>query len=460
MNAEPLYHNGEKAPGFRNLPRSAFVENTLPILEGGRALFYKAPALHWKYSRELSDKIDRRLDIKEPGNFQIVVVSPPHRGHDYSVDLFHKELVDNPLGENPVAEYTSFPFGKDVEANVKILEEKVPETIFIVASPIEAQDFVLINTIASKYKKFPGVKKVVLISPFMGGQREDKNAKRNEKTGTIEYTGQSMTAASNMELLAQNIDKIINFEPHSSASQTWAAENGMSFAPVSLWKLMVNNFQKYLDESKEVFDPDEYAFIRPDKGRNTGALRIQDFLKIKNKVNFRKNRDMNGNTSFEDLTSEEIDNIRGKNLLLYDDEGATFGTMQGVIKKIVDSNTNVKSINIMLGHARFTDGFIDKDGVEHLGWKENIDKIIELVKDQKPEIKIKFFLSDSREALGDIYSYAKQHEGLFDFVSVVPLIRRVIEAEINPKNFWKETGELKNLLIQAKTKLEENDDDE
>lgn len=461
MNFHPeAHHNGEKAYGFRYLPYNAVVENTMATRQNGRWLYHRAPTLHWKYSRELSDKIDRKIEIQEPGNFQIVVVSPPGNGHDYSVDLFYKELANNPLGENPVAEYKMSPYGKDVEVDVKILSEKVPETVFIVSSPIKEEDFVLINRIASKYKKFPGVKKVVLVSPFMGGLREDKNAKIDEKTGEIIYTGQSITAASNIELLAQNIDKIICFEPHSSATQTWAAENKMSFAPISLWKLMVNKYEKYLNELGEKFNPNDYAFIRPDKGRNIGALRIQEFLNIKNKINFEKDRDANGNTTFKDLTSDQINNIKNKNLLLYDDEGATFGTMTGVINKIIEAKAGVKSITIMLGHARFADGFYDKNGKAHSGWKENINKIIKMANSQNPPIKIKFFVSDSREALGDVYSYSKEHINLIDFVSVVPLIRRVIENEINPKNFWGKNSEFRDVLIQAMTKQEEDEEED
>lgn len=456
MVTEALKNHVGKAPGFRNLPRSALFENTLPLLKDGKYLYYRAPALQWNYSERLSDRIHANIEIEDPGNFQIILVAPPYRGHDYAVDLF-QELANNPLGNNPVAEYKSTPYGKDVEDDVKILGERVPETVYLVSSPTEPEDFILINRIASKYKKFPGVKKVVLVAPFMGGQREDKNAKLNKETKEIEYTGQSMTAASNMELLSRNIDEIINFEPHSSATQTWAAENGVSLAPVSLWKLMVNNFQNYLQQSGKVFNSEEYAFIRPDKGRNMGALQIEEFLKIKNKVNFKKDRDAEGNTFFQDLTQEQIGDIRGKNLLLYDDEGSTLSTMQGVISKIVSSNAGVKSINVLLGHARFSDGFIDKRGKEHLGWRENIDRIIELAQNHNPPIKLKFLISDSREALGNIYSYAQKHERLLSFISVVPLIRQVIEADIEQKNFWKKDSGLAKLLIQAKKEeIQEN----
>lgn len=457
--ADHLHHNGEKAPGFRNLPYGSLIESTLPILKDGRWLYYKAPALHWRYSRQLSDKIDRKLDIKEPGNFQIVLVSPPRRGHDYAVNLFHEELTNYPLGNNPVAEYKMTTYGKDVETDVRILGERVPETVYIVSSPIKPEDYELINRIASKYRKFPEVKKIVLIAPFMGGLREDKNAKINEQTREIEYTGQSMTAASNIELLSKNIDKIISFEPHSSAAQTWAAENGISLAPISLWKLMVNSFKKHLDNLGNIFDPKDYVFIRPDIGRNMGAIRIQEFLKIKKRINFNKDRDSYGSTFFHDLSQEQVDNIRGKNLLIYDDEGATFGTMAGVITKIFEANAGVKSINIMLGHARFADWYTDKKGKRHTGWKENIEKIISLAKSQNPPIKIKFFVSDSREALEDIYSYAKNYNELFSFVGVAPLIRQVIEAEINGINSWKNIGELMELLIQARTKQEEDEID-
>ena len=130
--------------------------------------------------------------------------------------------------------------------------------------------------------------------------------------------------------------------------------------------------------------------------------------------------------------------------------------MAGVINKIVEAKAGV---NIMLGHARFADGFTDKNGEKHLGWKENIDKIIEAANSQDPPIKIKFFVSDSREALGDIYSYAKEHVGLIDFVSVVPLIRQMIENEINPKNLWRKNSEFKELIIQARTKQEEEEEE-
>jgi len=145
MVFETTHHNGEKAHGFKRLPYNAIVENTMAVMQDHRWLYYKAPTLRWRFSRELSDKIDRKIEIKEPGNFQIVFVSPPGRGHDYAVDLFHEELVNNPLGENPVAEYKMSNFGKDVEVNVQILGEKVPETVFIVASPIKVEDFVLIT---------------------------------------------------------------------------------------------------------------------------------------------------------------------------------------------------------------------------------------------------------------------------------------------------------------------------
>jgi phosphoribosylpyrophosphate synthetase len=448
-------HNGERAKGFRKLPKSAFVEGTLPILRDGKFLFYRAPSLNWKYSRELSDRKDEKLKIKEPGNFQVVMVAPPKRANDFSVDLY-MNLLDQPMGRYPVAEYKESPFGKDKETRLDIIGEGTPETVFIVASAIEDADYKLINDVASRYKKMPGVKKVVLVSPFMANEREDKNAKLNEQTGEVEYTGQTIKVAGVMEMLSKNIDKIINFEPHSSASQTWAAENGMPLAPISLWKLMADEFKGELEVRDEDFNPNEYAFIRPDKGRNIAALRIKDYLGIYNKINFEKDRDSNGDAKFKDLTPEQIDQIRDKNLLLYDDEGATFGTMKGVIEKIVQAKAGVKSINVLLGHARFADGFYDKVGKYHKGWRENIDLIINMA--EEAGIKIKFLVSDSRQALGDansidpnknIYAYAKAHEGLFRFVSVVPLIREVIEAEVNGVNFWKNKNGLKELLIQA-----------
>lgn len=451
MAPEIRARNGEKAPGFRRLPKSAFVENTLPVKKDGRMLFHKAPALTWQYSRQLADRKDKQLKIKEPGNFQVVMVTPPNRGYDFSVELYDN-LQAQPLGAHPVAEYKETKFGKDVESRIDIINEGNPETVFIVASLIEPKDYVLVNDVASRYRKNPKVKKIVLVSPFMADQREDKNAKVDQTTGEIQYTGQTIKIASRMELLSRNIDKIINFEPHSSASQAWAADNGMSMAPVSLWRLMADEFVAKLAAREKPFNPDEYAFIRPDKGRNIAALRIEEYLGIRNKVNFDKDRDRQGNIFLKDLAQEQIEQIRDKNLLLYDDEGATFGTMAGVIGKIIKAGAGVKSINIMLGHARFADSFVDDGNKYHKGWRENIDWIIDQAK--ASGIKINFMISDSRQALPkegseDIYDYAKKNPDMISFVSVIPLIREAIEAEVNGINFWKNKDGFRELLIQA-----------
>ncbi len=446
MASENSNRNGERAPGFKKLPKSAFVESTLPVVQNGRAQYFRAPALTWKYSRELSNRKEEKLKLKEPGNFQVVMVAPPHRGHDFSVDLYNN-LTEQPMGAHSVAEYKETPFGRDVETRIDVVNEEVPETVFIVASPIEPNDYMLINEVASRYRKNPRVKKIVLVAPFMANQREDKNAKIDPSTGEITYTGQTIMIAGVMEMLSKNFDKIINFEPHSSASQAWAAENGIPFAPVSLWRYMADEFVEKLGYNSEMFNPEEYAFIRPDKGRNIAALRIQEYLDIENKVNFEKDRDGKSNTSFKDLTPEQIEQVRDKNLLLYDDEGATFGTMQGVISKLIEAKAGVKSINILLGHARFAEGFYDVEGKYHRGWRENMDLIIDQA--EKAGIKIKFLISNSRQALGDIYSYAKVKPGLIDFVDVSPLIRQAIETEVNGINFWKNKNGFRELMLQA-----------
>ncbi|KKP67599.1 MAG: hypothetical protein UR68_C0008G0002 [Candidatus Roizmanbacteria bacterium GW2011_GWA2_35_19] len=449
--------NGDIAQGFKRLSKNAFIEDTLPKIKGGRALFYRAPAIKWGYSKKLERKIESRFENINQGDFQIVIIAPPSKANNFSAQLY-EDLSNNHLGKHKVAEYSSSTFGRDTEIQVTVNNEEVPETVFIVASPQDENDYALINDVASKYRKFPKVKKIVLIAPFMANQREDKNAKYNKEKDRIEYTGQTITIASRLASLSRDIDKIINFEPHSSASQAWAAEYGMSFAPISLWKLMAEEFQSKLRSESKYYNPDDYVFIRPDKGRNISAIRMQRHLGIKTRVNFEKDRDGNGNTVFKKLTAKQTRDIRGKNLLIYDDEGATFGTMSGVIGKIAEAKADVKSITVMLGHARFAEDFINKEGRYIPGWKQNIKKIIDAAKSANPPIKLKFIISDTRQALGDIYAFARKNEGLFSFVSVAPLIRQLIESEISQKNPWTDS-DLKELLIQPITKEEENDDE-
>ena len=449
MSIEGRVGNGEKAPGFRHLPKSAVVKETLPILRDGRWLYYRAPALHWKYSRQLQDKIDKKIEINDPTNYQIVIVSNPQNDHDYAAELY-VNLTESEIGKDKITEYTAIPYPGDIEDRVKILNDKVPETVFIVASPITPEDYVMVNRLASKYRKYPEVKKIILIAPFMGGQREDKNAKLKKETGEIIFTEQAMTAASNIEILSQNFDEIKNFETHSSGAPAWAAEYKISFAAISLWKLMVNKFKEGLAELGEVFNPKEYTFIRPDKGRNMGAKKIQEYLEIENRVNFEKDRDpISGDLFFKDLIPSQIKNIKNKNLLLYDDEAASFKTMKGVVKKLVEANAGVKSITIMLGHARLT-----KDST----WEKNITEIIKMA--ESKNIRIKFYISDSREPLNNnIFSYAIDRGKMFEFVGVTPLIIQVIKEGIRQQNLWRKGSLLTDQIIQARTLEDELEED-
>jgi len=454
MSCENSSGNHEKnhshPPGFSHLVEQNFIPETFPVLnESGQALFARVPMLKWAYSRKLSDKIDKNISIEDPENYQVVMVSPPKRGYDYSVDLWCN-LKENPLGKHEVVEYKENQYGNDVESRLTIANgngasenTQVPETVYVVASLLDEKDYSRIIDIASSYRKNPGVKKIVLVSPFMGFLREDKNAKKNDR-GELEYTGQIIKAASKIESLSGFFDKIITFEPHSSAAQTWAAENKMSLAPVSLWKTMINSLISYLRETNKSVNPDDYVFIRPDKGRNLAALRIQDYLKIKNKINFRKTRDGEGKISFEKLNEEEKLLINNKHLLLYDDEAATFGTMKGVVSNLISKDHKPSSITIMLGHARFAKG-----------WKKNLDSIVKLASENN--VSLKLFVSDSRQALDEeVYRYGKR-EKLIEYVKVYPLIREMIEKEADKINFWKDES-MENLLIQPKTPEDEKEE--
>ena len=415
-------------PGFSYLTQENFVPETLPVKDPKtqKVLFFRVPRLKRAFSKELWLQRKKELEIENPGNCQIVI---PHlsEGDDGYKQFLKGELLER--GKS-FATISTMTYANDVEARVIIKNARPVETAYIVVSPLTEKDFAMINNIAGYYKRALGTKRVVLVAPFLGFAREDKNSKLQDDE-TIKVTGQVITIASRMAEISSVVDGIITLEPHSEATQTWAAEYGIPLLPISMGLLMAQQVESDLEKEG---GQRSFIFIRPDKGRNLAALRIEEFLGIDG-VSFEKDRatDIQGETTFKPLGKESETKLNGKTALIYDDEAASLGTMKGVVQALI--NSEVKEIVIMLGHARFTGSYEDEKGY-HPGWKENLDEIIELT--NKNNVKIKFYISNSREPIGGIYKYISNHQGLFQIVDVGPSVQKLIETDIAGFNFWED----------------------
>jgi len=433
-------------------PRSAFIKSTLPQLDKtGHGVSVRAEAVrrmssqvHWDYKNE-------SLKIQDKEDYQIVVIPSSHRTpkkHNSSpvdvtnevADILRKETI----GKYPVAIYKESDFADDLEKRKMLDRQKVPETTYIIASPITERDYLLIQTTASRLKK-RGVKKIVIIAPFLGFAREDKDGIL-DKDGRVIDTGQMLTLRAALQGLRGLVDFIYTFEPHSSATQAWAAESGIQLAPISLWKFMIGQIIE-----KEKINRKNLISMGPDIGRNIATKKIADYFNVP-VIGLNKHRDPKTRRIWFDKLSKEQrkillgkDRKGSKDLILYDDEGASLGTSKDVIEELI-TKYKPKSIRLILAHQRFTDSFVDYKGVYHDGWKKNLNRILELA--QQHNVELKIYLSNSREPIGDMEEFGErinQH-----LINIVPYIFQQIANDVQGINpIKKPNNEKEDVILQS-----------
>lgn len=428
------------------LPLSAFVENKKPIIdEHGRSVSVRAEEVKRRRSESFWDIKNEALGVKDPQDYQVIVVKSPHRinkenNHrtsDVTGDIL-RHLKKNQMGKYPVGVFNQVNFANDKEARKIIGNEGiVPETVYLVASPLDEKELMNVLVIASHCKKI-GVKKVVLVGTFLPFGREDKDGViQNNK---VVYSGQMLTLRAFFQAAGGLIDFVYTEEPHSSAEQAQAAEAGIPLAPISLWKFSIDKIKKEKD-----FDLNNLVIEGPDIGRNKAALGIGDDFGSP-VVPLNKHRDPDTRTVwFDPLTEEQLDIVMGKNreggrdFLMYDDEGASLDTAADILVETMDKY-NPKSIRLILSHRRFTDEFLDIKSHYHKSWLFNLNRILETA--EKNGIKIKIYLTDSREPIGEIESYERKFPGLVRLQKLMPFIFGQINEDVQGKNPWREHPEI------------------
>ncbi|MEK7597822.1 MAG: hypothetical protein AAB441_04225 [Patescibacteria group bacterium] len=430
------------------LPQSAFIEYKRPKKdEYGREVSVKAEEVKRARSETFWDIKNESLGIKDSNDYQVIVMESPHRFNkekkientDVTSDML-EALKKNQMGRYPVRIFEKSHFANDVEARKIIGNERVvPEVVYIVASPLDEKELMNVQVIASHCKKI-GVKKVVWIAPFIPFGREDKDG--IIVNGQVQYTGQMLTLRAFLHGLRGIVDFIYSEEPHSSAEQAWAAQGGIPYAPISLWKFSIDQIKE-----EENFDRENLVVMGPDIGRNKAAMRISEDTDSP-VIQLNKHRDPETRSIwFDPLSKEQLDIIMGsdrkggKDLLMYDDEGASLDTAADLLVEAMDKY-NPKSVRLILSHSRFTDGFIEKNSKHHYhkGWLENISRIIEIA--NAKGIKLKIYLTDSRESVGDIEIFEKQPSNLINLQKLSLFLFNQIQEDVDNINPWREHPEV------------------
>lgn len=422
----------------KKVPLSGFVEDTLPYPgRNGEVVFRKALALkrewsaeHWRQKLTERSKEDRE-------NCQVVVIPPrdPNNNNKDFSEAMLNDLKQNPLGRYPVAHLERQPYHDDTgDSGRKVVGRKKVKTVYIVASIVDDHDVADVQHVASQYKLYGEDVEVNLVSPFIKGERDDKSVEIIKGKKKKEHTGKIVSILSTMQSLSPFVNNIFTYETHSSATQAFAAMFGMDLIPFSLYEELIAPIKN------KILDHREWRLVRPDVGRTMIAKRLSEILDMKG-VSLSKFRKGDDDLGSEDkpLTPQEIRLLKGKNALLYDDEGATLGTVKDVTLNHL-LKAGVKSVNILLGHARL-----------QKGWNKNLKKMIEACNAKK--IPLKIYITDSRVPIGDLNSLIEDYPDNIELVSVADKTRRVIEASINGVDFFHDNNwggtDWERLILQS-----------
>ncbi len=411
----------ERHNGIRYSPRKN------PFINGeGIRIYNRAQEVTRSYSSFRWKKANREIKKREidKRNCQTFVVAPINRTEDVTYDFYFDQLQIQ-IGNNIVGTNYGHRWKGDGEPDSRLLDGKVGvNLVYIVGSPQNEADYFLLANAAHELEDVYGIKTVTFLLTSVGLGRQDKNT----ATDTNDYDYKMRNIATAMKMLSgdrHHIHRIIAIEPHSAVTHTEAAKNNIALAPISPWKYLLEEINKM-----SPLDRQATVVVRPDEGRNLAAQRIDKYLEVP-WVPFVKHKvERTDEVSFELLRSEDGEKLKGKEVFLYDDEGASLKTVYNLAKNL--KKYEIKKLKICLVHAKLTEG-----------WECKIMKIIEEL-----EIPIEIFISDSREPVGNVEEFNKTYPGTIRKISLIPFIREIIKADINNVDFWQDER-YKKLILQG-----------
>lgn len=390
-----------------------YTERKSPVRDSKQRLVVaRAPEISYECGSCLWDVVNRKMNSEiDRTDAQVVVLTP----HSDMTRKLYVSLQDSPLGKYKAAT-TEEKRWSDNSLYIELTDE-APEaqSVYIVASTLNEDDCMRAERIADHYKTVLNAKYATLVAPFFP-TREDKNvdSKGNYRPNTINLH-------SDLRGVSSVFDRMICYETHSSAAQTYAAEMGMPLLPLSPFIQMIDHVKKegvMVKGKKNELTPDNTVVIGPDKGRNLAARRIAEHLRSPY-VSFNKVRISGHDVIVYELTPEEQEIVRGNIAITYDDEAQsmkTMGTIGGELQRY-----GAESMVACLAHLKLTDKWEDV---------------------ARNPFFAKILGTDSRQPIGNI-----RMAGNIEIMSLEPLCRQVICDDIKGMNFW-EDRESRKMILQ------------
>jgi len=399
----------------------AYIPDKLPHYDDKNHLIVDhAPALKYDFSANFWQHKNQEMDSRiNRSDCQVVVIAP---NRDTNARLLYP-LSHKPIGPYPMASTKEeiFPEGG---LDMRVKNESMASSVYIVASIYDERDFGRVIKVADHYRSTLNAQYVTLVTSYLSTARQDKNVDRDGN-----YRSNPIDIRANIKSLSGLIDRIIAIEPHSSAAQTFAAEVGIPFAPISTWEVLLNyvlkneiKFTHELHQKIIKVDKKMLVGISPDIGRNIANQRIKEKINIPD-VSFEKIRADDETVVVNQLSENKKQLLKGKIGLMFDDVGSTMKTAREVALKAREGG--IKAIIMLLAHLELAGN-----------WEENIDL---------PFLSA-IICTDTHDPIGN-YLRAPNIEII---EVMVPLINSLIKADMNGVNFWTDK-KWQKLVLQSKT---------
>jgi len=364
-------------------------------------------------------------------NAQIVVV--PHE-HDFSTPLAQSLQSDHIGPYSPGS--SSINIWPDGEMRVTLdgARPHIDHT-YVVASPTETNSLFDLMLVLDTLRNSYNTGCITLVCPYLTGGRGDKNV---DKLGNPQL-GEALNIRTVMGMFSGSVDRMVVFEPHSSATQAFAAEHSIPLAPFSLGTVLLDHIMENGvarvrgDVERVTPNPNDFVLILPDEGRHRSLTHIREKSGLPS-VGFDKTRISGSDVRMNGLTDEEIALVEGRIGLGYDDEYSTGGTLERILDQLEEYG--MLAFGFMVAHWKGPDNSRLPD------WRTRL---------QHPLLTT-VAISDSRTPVGSLYNPGTDELSVLandiEIVSLVNFIRQVIQADMHGVNFW-EDPQWSKLLLQG-----------
>lgn len=209
-----------------------------------------------------------------------------------------------PLGTVDVARFS------DRETHVVIADDLAEHDVYIVQPTSEpANDHLIELLMIAHAARSMNPKRITAVMPFFGYRRQEKTMQRGEALA-FELVAQLLRAA--------GVDRVAVMDLHKQRSAKFFDAAGLAYTELRAFELICLHFQQLHIPNAVVLAPDKGSI--PESERYATALGVP----LLNAYKHRATRDQ---VVFDELQGE----VRGKQILIIDDEINTAGTLVGLV---------------------------------------------------------------------------------------------------------------------------------